>query len=727
MSLKKLLIIAGALLVLAAIVVACGPKTTTTPAPTEPTEETVPVSSVPFQAAWSGSGHADGTAEAFNHWNDTTADPTGVPAACAKCHTSTGIVNFLNGAPVDIAAPGGVIVCTTCHNDATVALTSVTFPGTADVPGVTITGLGPEARCMTCHQGRESKITVDAAIAGMENDTVSADLGFKNIHYFAAAATQYGGQVKSGYQYDDGQIYDAKFQHTEGLATCTACHDQHTLEIKIDTCKNCHENVATVEDLKNARMAGSEEDYNGNGDTTEGIYYEIQGLQEMTLKAIQAYAADVNNAPIAYSPDSYPYFFADANANGVKDEGETKYVSWTPRLLMAAYNFQLSIKDPGAFAHNGKYVIELLYDSITDLNTKLPTPIDLSNAHRDDAGHFAGDTMPFRYWDEAGMVPASCSKCHSATGLPQFISNNGSLFITSTGTLQITGIVANPSANGFLCSTCHDEANWPNRYAVASVTFPSGAVVSFGGKDADGKWVADDANLCIACHQGRESTASLDKYLAGKDPTTVSDKISFKNVHYFAAGATLFGNDVKGAYQFAGKTYLGKNMHPADGSFATCTACHDTHTQSVKVETCATCHTGVTDPGTIRSPMDTTDWDGDGNVTEPIEEEIATLQEALYAQIQAVGTANGMPIAYSAAAYPYFFSDTNGNGTADADEAVRANAYKGWSPILLEAAYNYQYSIKDPGAFAHNPKYIIQILVDSIEAIGGNFDTYTRP
>ena len=29
-------------------------------------------------------------------------------------------------------------------------------------------------------------------------------------------------------------------------------------------------------------------------------------------------------------------------------------------------------KDPGAFAHNGKYVIQVLYDSIADLGTKVP-------------------------------------------------------------------------------------------------------------------------------------------------------------------------------------------------------------------------------------------------------------------------------------------------------------------------------------------------------------------
>ena len=31
--------------------------------------------------------------------------------------------------------------------------------------------------------------------------------------------------------------------------------------------------------------------------------------------------------------------------------------------------------------------------------------------------------------------------------------------------------------------------------------------------------------------------------------------LRFLNVHYFAAGATLFGTEAKGAYEYNGKTY----------------------------------------------------------------------------------------------------------------------------------------------------------------------------
>ncbi|MEW6402203.1 MAG: polyheme membrane-associated cytochrome C, partial [Chloroflexota bacterium] len=79
------------------------------------------------------------------------------------------------------------------------------------------------------------------------------------------------------------------------------------------------------------------------------------------------------------------------------------------------------------------------------------------------------------------------------------------------------------------------------------------------------------------------------------------------------------------------------------------------------------------------------------------------------------------------ASYPYFFNDLNGNGTVDPEEADRANAYNAYTPKLLKAAFNYQYSQKDPGAYVHNPKYVIQFLIDSIEDLGGDISTYTRP
>jgi hypothetical protein len=39
--------------------------------------------------------------------------------------------------------------------------------------------------------------------------------------------------------------------------------------------------------------------------------------------------------------------------------------------LKAAYNYQYVQKDPGAAAHNAKYVIQFLYDTLTNLGQQV--------------------------------------------------------------------------------------------------------------------------------------------------------------------------------------------------------------------------------------------------------------------------------------------------------------------------------------------------------------------
>jgi hypothetical protein len=749
MTLKKSLALLGTLILLAVILVACGGKPEPTAAPTTaPTEapavSTAPTVTTPFKDAFLASAHAKTDAEAFNHWNSAT--PAEVPVACARCHSSAGFQDFVgaDGSAVGtveaaVKAPAGTFDCVTCHNVGADALTSVTFPSGK----VVNTSEEGEAICMSCHQGRESKVSVDkqindtfkvtdvdAVVAPIKDDKGNnVNFGFRNIHYFAAGATLYGSQAQAGYEYD-GKVYDPKFRHVENMDTCVACHEQHSTTVRVEKCTECHQNVKTVEDLKNNRENGSLVDYNGNGDVKEGIYYELTGLQDILYGSIQMYATEVTKTPIVYDPAAYPYFFvAGADGKPAKDDkgAAIGYNAWSARLLKATYNYQLSVKDPGAFAHNAKYVMELLHDSIDDLNGKISKPVDMTKLMRDDAAHFAGNTEPFRHWDSTGEVPAGCAKCHSAGGLPQYIHNAGTEVITKSG-VQITGVVGQPVANGFACATCHDTSNFPNRLAVVNVPFPSGVSLTFSTeKDADGKLKPVDANLCIECHQGRESTVTVNNYLAGKDADTVDAKISFKNVHYFAAGATIFGDAAKGAYEYDKQTYVGQNLaHPLNK----CTDCHEVHALNVKTDACATCHTnvkGVADLENIRFTTDTTDWNGNGDTTEGIYKEIDTFRTDLYATIQAYAEKAGTPITYNAASYPYFFVDADKDGKPDADAKGALVGYNAWTPRLLEAAYNYQYSIKDPGAFAHNPMYVMQFLYDSIKDLKGDVSNLTRP
>jgi hypothetical protein len=270
-----------------------------------------------------------------------------------------------------------------------------------------------------------------------------------------------------------------------------------------------------------------------------------------------------------------------------------------------------------------------------------------------------------------------------------------------------------------MCTTCHNQAEWPARYAVDEVTFPSGAVLTFG----EGK----ESNLCMVCHQGRSSTPTVNRTLADLPAETVDETISFANIHYFAAGATVFGNDAQGAYQFDGKEYVGPHPHVATSGLE-CKSCHDVHALGVNVEVCAGCHAGAADPADPNTyRMSATDWDGDGDTTESIKDEIATFAERLYAGIQAYAKDKGTPIVYDQHSHPYFFVDADENGEADVDAEGAAARYNAFTPTLLKSAYNYQYWQKDPGNFAHNAPYMLQILYDSIQAVNGDVTGLTRP
>jgi hypothetical protein len=660
---------------------------------------------------WANSPHADASAEAFVHWNED--DPAEVPQSCAKCHSTPGYIDFLGAdgsepGVVDAAAPiGSVVECEACHNDVAMDHDTVAFPS-----GMVISDLESEARCMECHQGRASKVQVDNAIAevGLDGDPdgTAEGLGFINIHYYAAAATQYGTHVKGGYEYD-GKTYDGRFAHVEPYDTCVSCHNPHTLEVQFDECTACHAGLNSAEDLTTIRTLASQVDYDGDGDMEEGVFFEIETLQELLMAAMQAYAVEELETGIIYDSHSYPYFFVDSNGNGLADEGEVafpnQFASWTPRLLKAAYNYQVSQKDPGRYAHGGKYIIQLLYDSIEDLNSEIAEPIDLTNARRIDHGHFAGSEEAFRHWDEDGAVPASCAKCHSADGLPFFLTE---------------GVhISQEISNGLECQTCHTSLETFERFLVETVEFPSGAVLGFA---------EPDANLCLNCHQGRAFGGSVDRAVGELgDDQLPEQPLRFINVHYFAAGATLFGSQAHGLYEYEGQEYAGRFEHV--GAFDTCVECHDAHALEARIEVCAFCHEAIEQTGDLRDIRWTddvvVDYDGDGNAEEGIDGEIQTMADALYAALVAYTTDTvGTTIVYDSHAYPYFFVDANSNGRKDATET---DGYNAFTPRSLRAAYNYQYVQKDPGAFAHNAPYVIQVLYDTLNDLGADVSGMTRP
>jgi hypothetical protein len=317
--------------------------------------------------AWIASPHADHASPSFTHWNAEGS----VPENCAACHSEPGFVDFLgaDGSTAGVvdqpAAINAVIGCASCHTSEAHALDSVTLPS-----GVEVTGLGGNATCTVCHAGRASGDAVTRATASMGEDAVSPDLGFINVHYGVAAAVMQGADGRAGFHYPD-RSYAGQFRHVPGADTCIACHDAHTTSVAAEGCLTCHRGVEEVRDI---RMRPA--DFDGDGDNSAGIHAEIAGLHARLYAAIQTYAAEIAGTPIGYASGGFPYFFIDTDGDGTIAESEAvfpnRYASWTPRLLKAAYNYQVVAKDPGGYTHNPAYLLQLLYDSLDSLSDRVP-------------------------------------------------------------------------------------------------------------------------------------------------------------------------------------------------------------------------------------------------------------------------------------------------------------------------------------------------------------------
>jgi hypothetical protein len=108
----------------------------------------------------------------------------------------------------------------------------------------------------------------------------------------------------------------------------------------------------------------------GNG-TEEGIAREVANLHRELYAAIQQYARTVGGSAIAFTPEAFPYWHMDTNGNGKIDPEElrpaNRYPAYTPRLMQAVFNYTFVLRDPGAPYHNGRYTLQLLYDSLESL------------------------------------------------------------------------------------------------------------------------------------------------------------------------------------------------------------------------------------------------------------------------------------------------------------------------------------------------------------------------
>lgn len=321
-------------------------------------------------------------------------------------------------------------------------------------------------------------------------------------------------------------------------------------------------------------------------------------------------------------------------------------------------------------------------------------------------------------WDQTTGTGnrASCQRCHTATGLANFLSGP-TTYVAANNTFphlsNWTAAGGSAQQEVLYCWGCHSNSRGglrdPGAITENYAAVTGGSVVTVTYPDIEG------SNICMACHLGRETGDNI------KNVTDADGILNFVNSHYLTAGANLFGTS---GYEYAGKSYanptffahdkIGLAAAPGTGSNGPCVGCHMSSSEkhlflpvavnettgaitSITSTACAKCHTG-------ESALSAAE------LTEEKERYEAALT-ALKATLAAKGIHFGN-------AYPYFF-------TAPYVDGGTNTSFTNWGSIYglaewkntMGAAFNFNLLEHDPGGYAHNRFYAKRLIFDAIDYI----------
>ena len=348
-----------------------------------------------------------------------------VPTTCARCHSSRGL-RRLPGRRQHRPRAGwttrqrreSVVRCATCHTPAAETLTAVTFPS-----GAKVTGLGAEATCMTCHQGRASGADVDKVIADARSRCRRGHGRRRPMRVHQHPLLPGGGHALR--RPGQGRLSVRRRRSTTpASATWTAstpasaATTRTRTQARWDACATCHPGVKDLPTRATSGMMSSRNrDYDGDGNRDRGhLPRARRAARRSCSQAIARYGVE-KNGPLCYGEHASLLVQGHQRQRGHaaprRQCRANGYKRWTPRLPKAAFNYQMASKDPGAFAHNAKYIMQLLYDSTTDVNERLVVKIDLARPVRGDPATSTAPARPPATGTANEAVHASCSRCHS--------------------------------------------------------------------------------------------------------------------------------------------------------------------------------------------------------------------------------------------------------------------------------------------------------------------------
>lgn len=319
-------------------------------------------------------------------------------------------------------------------------------------------------------------------------------------------------------------------------------------------------------------------------------------------------------------------------------------------------------------------------------------------------------------WDDTASRGA-CQRCHTATGVSNFLNNPAGYDATGSGN-SFTHLAGWTSSNKksnqqelLYCWGCHSNAG------TGKLRDPGALTINYGSGASASSFTYPDlkgSNVCLACHTGRETGDTI------KLDTDTDGTRSFINSHYLTAGGTLFGTT---GYEFAGLSYanpsffghdkIGTTAAPGTGSNGPCVGCHMKTSNSHKFSNIST-SAGVITKIRAQAACDTCHA-GQYALTPASLETEKEEYDAAIAAIKAALAAKGI---HFGEAHPYFYTAPYVAGGSNTGYTTWAANY-GFAKYkdTMGAAFNANLLIHDPGGYAHNRFYAKRLIWDSIDFI----------
>ena len=330
-------------------------------------------------------------------------------------------------------------------------------------------------------------------------------------------------------------------------------------------------------------------------------------------------------------------------------------------------------------------------------------------------------------WDD-NATRGSCQRCHTATGISNFLTNPAGYAANGSGNnfshlsnWSATG--GSPQQEVLYCWGCHSDvseatATAPNLRNPGAIIETYTAATTGAPPTTVSYPDISNSNVCMGCHIGREVGDNI------KNDIDTDGVRSFINSHYLTAGGTLFNES---GYEYADQTYSNFGFHkqigvgdPASnfntGSSGPCVACHMSDNEGHTFVFVTKNADGVIEDN--NSPLCTNCHAAmDADTLEATKENFHLALEELNVALQNRGI-------FFFNAHPYFYKGAGGTGGAFTDWNSVATTLgvglgtdatgAGWKNVM-GAAFNYNLLEHDPGAYAHNSDYGLKLIADSID------------